>query len=127
MTDLLTTEEYKAIAAGLSLPTQAFIDGHFCAAKSGKTFDSVNPATGKVLAKIAACGAADVDFAVEKARDAFEDGRWSKLHPRERKEVLIRLAKLIGRNARELAVMESLDSGKTIFDCETVDVPETVH
>lgn len=127
MANLLTTEEYKAIAAGLSLPAQAFIDGSFRPAKSGKTFDTINPATGKVLAKIAACGEEDVDFAVEKARDAFEDGRWSRLHPGERKAVLIRLAKLIKRNARELAVMESLDSGKTIYDCETVDVPETVH
>ena len=124
---LLTTEEYKAIAASLTFPTEAFIDGHFCPAKSGKTFDTVNPATGAVLAKIAACGPEDVDFAVQKARDAFEDGRWSRLHPRDRKETLIRLAKLISRNAHELAVMESLDSGKTIYDCETVDVPETVH
>lgn len=124
---LLTTEEYKAIAAGLSLPVQAFIGGSFRPAKSGKTFDTVNPATGEVLAKVAACGAEDVDFAVQKARDAFEDGRWSRLHPRDRKEVLIKLAKLIRRNARELAVMESLDSGKTIYDCETVDVPETIN
>ena len=57
MVNLLTTEEYKAIAAALSLPTQAFIDGSFRPAKSGKTFDTINPATGKVLAKIAACGA----------------------------------------------------------------------
>ncbi len=127
MSDLLTTEEYKAIAAGLNPPTQAFVDGSFRPAKSGKTFDTINPATGEVLAKVAACGAEDVDFAVEKARDAFEDGRWSRLHPGERKAVLIRLAKLIKRNARELAVMESLDSGKTIYDCETVDVPETIH
>lgn len=125
--ELLTREEYGAIAAGLDLPTQAFIDGAFRPAKSGKTFDSINPATGKVLAKIAACGAADVDFAVQKARGAFEDGRWSRLHPADRKAVLIRLAKLMKRNARELAVMESIDSGKTIFDCETVDVPETIN
>ena len=124
---LLMTEEYKAIAKSLSLPTQAFIDGSFRPAISGKTFDTVNPATCEVIAKIAACGAEDVDLAVEKARDAFEDGRWSRLNPRDRKEVLIRLAKLIKRNARELAVMESLDSGKTIFDCETVDVPETIN
>lgn len=127
MTDLLTTEEYKAIAKGLSLPTQAFIDGAFRPAISGATFDSINPATGEVLAQIAACDGADVDFAVQKARDAFEDGRWSRLHPSERKEALIRLAKLMKRNSRELAVMESLDSGKTIYDCETVDVPETIH
>ncbi len=127
MSDLLTTEEYKAIARGLTFPTQAFIDGSFRPAINGKTFDTVNPATGEVLARVAACNAADVDLAVQKARDAFEDGRWSRLHPRERKETLIRLAKLVKRNARELAVMESLDSGKTIFDCETVDIPETIH
>lgn len=127
MGDLLTTQEYRSIAAALEFPTQAFIDGSFRPAISSNTFDTVNPATGKVLTKIAACSSADVDLAVEKARDAFEDGRWSRLHPRERKEVLIRLAKLIRRNARELAVMESLDSGKTIFDCETVDLPETVN
>lgn len=127
MSDLLTIEEYKAIAAGLTFPTQAFIDGSFRPALSGKTFPTTNPATGAVLAQVAACGPEDVDFAVEKARDAFEDGRWSRLHPRERKEVLIRLSKLIKRNARELAVMESLDSGKTIYDCETTDVPETIH
>lgn len=127
MSDLLTTEEYKAIARGLSFPTQAFIDGAFRPALSGKTFDTLNPATGEVLAKVAACGPEDVDFAVAKARDAFEDGRWSRLHPKERKEALIRLARLVKRNARELAVMESLDNGKTIFDCETVDVPETVN
>lgn len=127
MSDLLTTQEYQAIAKDLSLPTQAFIDGSFRAAQSGATFDTVNPATGDVLAKIASCDGADVDLAVEKARDAFEDGRWTRLHPSERKEVLIKLAKLIKRNARELAVIESLDSGKTIFDCETVDVPETIN
>lgn len=127
MSGLLTTEEYTSIAAGLNLPNAAFIDGAFRPAASGKTFTSLNPATGKPLAEIAACGQADVDFAVAKARDAFEDGRWSKLHPGERKDVLIRLAKLLKRNARELAVMESLDSGKTIFDCETVDIPETIH
>ena len=55
MSDLLTTEEYKAIAAALSFPTQAFIDGSFRPAQSGKTFDSLNPATGDVLAKVAAC------------------------------------------------------------------------
>ncbi|WP_281972423.1 aldehyde dehydrogenase [Ruegeria faecimaris] len=124
---LLTQDEYDSIAAGLTLPTGAFIDGAYRPAISGQSFTTVNPATNKKLANIAACGVADVDFAVEKAREAFEDGRWSRLHPSERKNVLIRLTKLITRNARELAVMESIDSGKTIFDCETVDLPETIH
>ncbi|WP_171098043.1 aldehyde dehydrogenase [Ruegeria sp. HKCCD7255] len=125
--DLLTQDEYKSIAAGLDLPTGAFIDGAFRPAISGKTFATVNPATGEKLTDIAACDAQDVDFAVEKAREAFEDGRWSRLHPSDRKDILIRLCKLMTRNARELAVMESIDSGKTIFDCETVDVPETIN
>lgn len=76
---LLTTEEYKAIAAlAFSFPTTAFIDGHFRPAIGGKTFDTLNPATGDVLAKVAACGPEDVDFAVQKARDAFEDGRFGR-------------------------------------------------
>ena len=125
--ELLTKDEYHAIAADLDFPTSAFIDGAYRPAMSGKTFDTVNPATGDVLAQVSACATEDVDFAVEKAREAFDDGRWSRLHPSERKDVLIRLCKLITRNARELAVMESLDSGKTIYDCETVDLPETIH
>ena len=125
--DLLTQEEYQAIADNLALPNNAFIDGSYRPAGTGKTFETVNPATGAKLAEIAACDANDVDFAVQKARDAFEDGRWSRLHPSDRKDVLIRLCKLLTRNARDLAVMESLDSGKSIFDCETVDLPETIH
>lgn len=125
--ELLTREEYAALADGMSFATQAFVDGGYRPAASGKTFVSVNPATGAELAQVAACGAEDVDFAVQKAREAFEDGRWSRMHPSARKDVLIRFAKLLARNARELAVMESLDSGKTIYDCETVDIPEMIH
>ncbi len=124
---LLTTEEYQSIAKALDLPVNAYIDGAYRPAHSGATFSSSNPANGEPIAEIASCDSQDVDFAVVKAREAFEDGRWSRMHPSDRKEVLIRFAKLLSRNARELAVMESLDSGKTILDCETVDVPETIH
>jgi gamma-glutamyl-gamma-aminobutyraldehyde dehydrogenase len=127
MHEPLTAAEYKAIAAGLQLPTNAFVDGAFRPAKSGKTFQTTNPATGEVLAEIAACDASDVDFAVAKARDAFEDGRWRQLTPGERKSVLLKFAKLLERNRHELAVMESLDSGKPVRECQTVDVPDTIH
>ncbi len=127
MAELLTREEYRALAADLDLPQNAWIDGGYRPAISGKTFDTVNPATGAVLGTVAACGTEDVALAVQKAREAFEDGRWSRLHPGARKDVLVRLAKLMERNARELAVMESLDSGKTIYDCENVDIPEAIH
>jgi gamma-glutamyl-gamma-aminobutyraldehyde dehydrogenase len=127
MSDLLTHEEYIALAKNLNFPDTSFIDGSFRTAKSGKTFPTLNPATGETLAEVSACGSEDVDFAVQKAREAFDDGRWRCLHPSERKEVLIRLCKLITRNRRELAVMESLDSGKPIRDCESIDVPETIR
>lgn len=126
MTNLLTHGEYRAIASDLNLPRTAFIDGKYQAGKGAK-FPTINPATGDALAEISGCNADDVDLSVQKAREAFDQGRWSKLHPSERKDVLIRLCKLITRNRRELAVMESLDSGKPILDCETIDVPETIH
>ena len=127
MSDLLTKGEYEALAASIDLPGNAFIDGGFRPALSGRTFVTSNPATGAPLAEVAACGAGDVDFAVSKAREAFEDGRWSRLHPGARKEVLLRLARLMERQRHELSVLESIDSGKPIYDCETVDIPETIH
>ena len=127
MSELMTREDYAALARELILPRTAFIDGAFRPAQSGANFPSANPATGETLAEVAACGAEDVDFAVAKAREAFEDGRWSRAHPAERKRILIRFAKLIERNRHELAVMESLDSGKPIRDCVEIDIPEAIN
>ncbi len=126
MTELLTRAEYAAIAADLDLPAAPFIDGKFRKG-SGAAMPTLNPATGDVLTTIASAGAADVDLAVEKARDAFEQGLWSRLHPSERKDVLIRLCKLITRRKHELAVLECLESGKPIRDCALIDIPETIH
>lgn len=126
MSELLTREEYASIAADLTFPAAPFIDGKFRAGR-GEKFATINPATDDKIAMIAGANAKDVDLAVEKAREAFDQGRWSRLHPSERKDTLIRLCKLITRNRRELAVMESLDSGKPIKDCEEIDIPETIH
>ena len=127
MSSLLTRDEYQALAQTLVLPSGAFVDGRYKAAVSGQSFETLNPATGSRLAQIAACDAPDVDHAVEKAREAFEDGRWSKRHPAERKKTIIQLCKLIRRHRHELAVLESLESGKPIHDIETVDIPEALH
>jgi gamma-glutamyl-gamma-aminobutyraldehyde dehydrogenase len=126
MTELLTRAEYAAIAADLDLPATPFIDGKFQRGH-GPMMDTVNPATGEVLTSISTANSDDVDVAVSKAREAFDRGEWSRLHPSERKDVLIRFCKLITRRRRELAVMESLDSGKPIRDCETIDIPEVIH
>ncbi|NWB96862.1 aldehyde dehydrogenase [Pseudomonas gingeri] len=127
MSDLLSAAEYAAIAKGLKFPGQSFVNGAAYTSGSGKTFSTVNPATDEVLAQITACNADDVDFAVAKAKEAFEDGRWHKLSPGERKKVLLRFADLLEQNAHELAVMESLDSGKPVRECQLTDVPETIH
>jgi gamma-glutamyl-gamma-aminobutyraldehyde dehydrogenase len=127
MNDVLTAAEYAAIAETLSFPANAFINGSFRPAASGKTFKTLNPATGKVLAEVAACEAVDVDLAVAKAKEAFDDGRWHLRSPGERKAVLLKFATLIEHNRHELAVLESLDSGKPVGECQTVDVADTVH
>ncbi|MDP6190589.1 MAG: aldehyde dehydrogenase family protein, partial [Gammaproteobacteria bacterium] len=123
---MLSKQDYQAIAANLDLPTNAFINGHFTAAQSGATFATLNPATGAELAQIAACDSADVDMAVQKAREAFESGIWSKLQPTERKQVMIQFVKLLRRHRHELAVLEVLESGKPIRDCDAIDLEETI-
>ncbi|WP_372737107.1 aldehyde dehydrogenase [Neptunomonas sp.] len=127
MSDLLTCQEYKAVAASLTPASMSFIDGVFRPASDGATIAVTNPATGEVIAQIAACTKDDVDFAVQKARSAFEEGCWSRIHPSERKKVLLKLCDLIEKNALELAVLESIDSGKPIRDCVEIDIPEVIH
>jgi len=112
-----TVDHYQRIASNLHLPHRAFIDGRKVAAASDATFANLNPATGTRLGDVAACDSADVDLAVAAARRAFARGDWSRSAPEERRDVLLRLAGLVKEHAEELAVMESLDSGKTIKDC----------
>ncbi len=123
---LLTYSEYIAIAEKLDPPRSPFVDGKFRSG-SGPVMGAFNPSNGKKITDIVTAGAEDIDFAVQKARESFEDGRWAKLHPSQRKEILIRLSKLIVRNRRELAVLESIDSGKPIKDCEEIDIPELIN
>ena len=96
---------------------QAFIDGKFCNAADGSTFETSNPATTETITTVAHCKTVDVDKAVESARKTFNSGVWSRTAPERRKEVLLELAELVRKNSDELAVLESLDSGKTITDC----------
>ena len=115
------------VAALPSFRTKAFIDGQFRDAASGATFVTENPATGQAIATIASGGAADIDAAVRAARRAFDDGRWSRRAPAERKGVLLRFADLLEANLEELALLDSLEGGKPITDTREVDVPEAVN
>jgi 4-guanidinobutyraldehyde dehydrogenase/NAD-dependent aldehyde dehydrogenase len=118
---------WHARAAGLAIRGQAFIDGRYVDAASGATFDSINPATGKVLAKVSACDQPDVDRAVASARAAFSKGGWSRLAPRRRKEALLKFAIEIREHAEELALLESLDMGKPVGDALGVDMAASAN
>jgi acyl-CoA reductase-like NAD-dependent aldehyde dehydrogenase len=117
MSETRDAKHYHGIAAGLKIPSLAFIGGRFVEARSGARFENLNPATGQLLGSVVHCGSDDVDAAVKAARKSFADGRWSRAAPDERKAVLLKLASLVRAHAEELAVMESIDSGKTIRDC----------
>ncbi|WP_426220682.1 aldehyde dehydrogenase [Pseudomonas sp. DWRC2-2] len=127
MTHLLSAAEYAAIAQDIRFPNTSFISGAAHTSGSGKTFTTTNPATGEVLAEITACNSDDVDYAVASAKQAFDDGRWHKLSPGTRKKVLLRFADLLEQHSHELSVLESLDSGKPVRECQLTDVPETIH
>jgi aldehyde dehydrogenase (NAD+) len=100
-----------------------FIGGKFVAPKSGKYFDSINPATEETLAEIALANQADVDAAYHAAQKAFSS--WSKLPGSERGKYLYRIARLIQDRAREFAVAETMDGGKPIKESRDFDVPMT--
>ena len=101
---------------------QLYIDGKFVDASTGETFDSINPATGKPIAKIAKASQADVDASVAAARRAYE-GSWGNMSPRDRGKLLFRVARMIQERARELAILESMDNGKPIKESRDVDLP----
>src|SRR6476661_5681549 len=106
--------------------TQCFIGGQWVPSQSGKTFDTVNPATEEVIASVAEGDAADVDLAVKAARKAFETGPWSTMDARDRGRLMNKLADLIEEEADELAALESLDNGKPIRDAKAADLPLTI-
>ncbi|HEY6420209.1 MAG TPA: aldehyde dehydrogenase family protein [Candidatus Binataceae bacterium] len=114
-------------AAGLaflkSQPKKLLIGGKWVAAKSGKTFETLNPANEEVLAMVAEGDKADVDEAVKAARKAYEDSRWANINPHQRARFLFKIADLIEKNAEELAELETLDNGKAIFESKNIDIP----
>jgi len=102
--------------------TKMLIDGKWVDSVSGKTFETINPATGKVIANVAEGDKADVDKAVKAARRAFE-GPWRKMNARERGRLMTRLSELVEENKEELAQLETLDNGKPINDSRAADLP----
>ena len=114
--------DWRAEAGRLSFRDKAFIGGRFVPSAAGETFDNISPIDGRILAKIAAGDAEDIDRAVKAARAAFEAGVWADQAPKARKRILVRFAELIQKHANELALLETLDMGKPILNARNGDV-----
>jgi len=123
MATLVSPVEHKAAAPQA---TGLLIDNEWVRSASGKTFPTINPATGEEIAQIAEADAADVERAVKSARRAFEHGPWRKMAAAERARLLNRLADLIEKHADELAHLETLDNGKPVAVARAADLPLTI-
>ena len=114
--------DWKALSTSIKLDGRAFINGQRVNALSGALFDCISPIDGRKIAEIAKCEVGDIDKAVASAREAFEDGRWAKKTPRERKNIMVRFSELVLQNAQTLALTETLDMGKPVNYSLNVDV-----
>jgi aldehyde dehydrogenase (NAD+) len=101
---------------------ELYIGGKFVSPRSGKYFDSINPATEKVVSRIALANFEDVDAAYQAAKKAF-DGTWGRMSGKERGKYIYRIARLLQDRAREFAVAETIDGGKPIKESRDFDVP----
>lgn len=103
-------------------PLGMYIDGRFCDAENGATFDIIEPSTNKQLATVPYASVVDLDNAVAAAKRAGKEGPWSTMKPNERQRILLRLADLIEEHAETLGEIETLDSGKALGPCIEVDI-----
>src|SRR3954469_4418156 len=111
---MATITEPRRATTRRTFPTKLLIDGQWRDSVSGKTFETVNPATEQVIARVAEGGSADIDLAVKAARKAFDQGPWSKMDARDRGRLINRLADLIEENIDGMPDLERLDNGKAI-------------
>src|SRR5215218_9470033 len=93
---------------------EMLIGGAWTGARSGKTFESVNPYTGREWARVPEADEEDVDRAVRAAREAFDEGPWGKMTGTERARLMRRFADVLAENAEDIAVVESTDNGKLL-------------
>lgn len=107
--------------------TKMLIGGEWHDAVSGKTFPTINPATGEIVARVAEGDDADIDLAVAAAKRAFDGGPWPKMTARERGRMIYKLADLIEEHIDELSALETLNNGKPIRDSRNIDLPLVIE
>jgi phenylacetaldehyde dehydrogenase len=111
-----------ALPALLSQPLKMLIDGKWLASQNGACMDVINPSNGQVLVQESLGGAYEVDMAVQAARRAFEFGPWSRMRPSERSRMLLKLADELEQNGDELALLETLNTGKPLKLARAFDI-----
>ncbi|PWA10385.1 betaine-aldehyde dehydrogenase [Pueribacillus theae] len=122
-----TIELSPKVARFLQGNKKLFINGQWVESVSGKTFETKNPATNEVLANVYEAGKEEVNRAVEAAREAFDNGPWSKINASDRSRLIYKLADLMEKNAEELAQLDTLDNGKPIKETRYVDIPTAIE
>jgi len=122
MASVMTSHVPPSVA---TTATKLLINNRWVNSVSGKTFATVNPATGEEICQVAEADAADVEIAVRAARAAF-NGPWRRMAAAERGVLLNRLADLIEKHSDELAQLESLDNGKPVAVARAADLPLTI-
>jgi aldehyde dehydrogenase (NAD+) len=115
------------VAEFLNGTKKHFINGEWVSSANGKTFETLNPSTGDVLAVVSEGGPEDIDKAVKAARAAFETGYWSKMPASKRSYLIYKLADLMEENKEELAQLDTLDNGKPIGETMNADVPLAIE
>ncbi|KAG9152950.1 hypothetical protein Leryth_012561 [Lithospermum erythrorhizon] len=103
--------------------TKLFINGEFVDSLSGRTFETIDPRRGEIIARIAEGDKDDVDLAVEAAREAFDNGPWPRLPGCERRRLMMKFADLIDEHIEELAALDTIDAGKLFHFGKAVDIP----
>ena len=122
-----TLDLHPKVSDFLKGTKQLFINGKWQNSVSGKTFESLNPATGETLATVHEAGKEDVDAAVMAARKAFDEGYWSKMSAASRSRLIYKLADLMEENKDELAQLDTLDNGKPIKETTAADIPLAIE
>ena len=110
----------------INYPSKIFVNGKYQDSISGKQFENISPINGNVINKISFAQKEDVDLAVQSARNIFEKGSWSKADPSFRKKTLLKFADLLEKHQLELALLDTIDVGKTINDTYNADIPASV-
>ncbi len=122
----LTYENIKKTRSNLNYPSELFINGQYQKSISEKSFDNISPIDGNVINKVSLAQQEDIDLAVSKARETFNKGHWSNLPPGQRKKILLKFATLLERDRLELALLDTIDMGKTINDTYNADLPTSI-